>query len=116
MMPSVFWEYVLSPTRSGVLAALDCVLRDSVNSSAKSNVFDALTAQQKDALRLFIATSEPVRQLTGALHQVHLLLFALHRSLSKLCCVAVSLCVANRRMTKKLLLCLTLKLIPICFC
>lgn len=65
MMPSVFWEYVLSPTRSGVLTALDCVLRDSVSSGVKSNVFDALSAQQKDALRLYIATSEPVRQLTG---------------------------------------------------
>ena len=65
MMPSVFWEYVLSPTRSGVLTALDCVLRDSNNSSAKSSMFDALSAQQKDALRLYIATSEPVRQLTG---------------------------------------------------
>ena len=96
MMPSVFWEYVLSPTRSGVLTALDCVLRDSVNSGAKSNVFDALSAQQKDALRLYIATSEPVRQLTGTV-----LLFSLHRSLCKLCCVAVSLCAGNRQMTKK---------------
>ncbi len=70
-MPSVFWEYVLSPTRSGVLSALDCVLRDNSNgtstsgSGAKSSVFDALSAQQKDALRLYVATVEPLRQLTG---------------------------------------------------
>jgi len=69
-MPSVFWEYVLSPTRSGVLSALDCALRDSNSTStsgsnAKRNVFDALSAQQKDTLRLYIATVEPLRQLTG---------------------------------------------------
>ena len=80
-MPAVFWEYVLSPTRSGVLTALDFVLRNSSASSGSASgsgsggsggsggggggVFDRLTAQQRSALRLYIATTEPIKLMTG---------------------------------------------------
>ena len=61
MMPKVFWEYVLSPNRSGVVTALDFILRDN----KKISVFQQLTAAQRDTLRLHLATSEPIQQLNG---------------------------------------------------
>ena len=71
-MPKVFWEYVLSPTRSGVLTALDFLHRSGSASTgasgaaaASSSVFDKLSAAQRETLRHFIATAEPVKLLTG---------------------------------------------------
>lgn len=78
-MPAVFWEYVLSPTRSGVLTALDFVLRTSSSSTTTSTassggkvpagggaaVFDQLNAVQREALRHYLATAEPVKHLSG---------------------------------------------------
>ena len=78
MTPAVFWEYVLSPTRSGVLTALDFVLRSSTTVSANAagaaagagkvvagSVFDQLSAAQRETLRHYLATAEPVKHLTG---------------------------------------------------
>jgi hypothetical protein len=67
-MPKVFWEYVLAPTRSGVLTSLDFVLRNgtSSNSSGSANgAFSKLTASQRESLRAYLANAEPVAQLSG---------------------------------------------------
>jgi hypothetical protein len=77
MMPSVFWEYVLSPTRSGVLAAIESAVRSSSSAisaqqstsagkgAAAQDIFAQLTAEQRDLLRQYLATVEPVKNLTG---------------------------------------------------
>ena len=88
MMPSVFWEYVLSPTRSGVLAAIDAAQRSATaNSNTKSSstvasaadarqngIFSTLSAEQREALRQYIASVEPVRALSGG-KNIYSLLF-----------------------------------------
>lgn len=67
-MPSVFWEYVLSPTRSGVLAAIDAAQRSAAvtkGGAAGRDPFAALTAEQRDLLRQYVATVEAVHALSG---------------------------------------------------
>jgi hypothetical protein len=72
-MPAVFWEYVLSPTRSGVIAAIDAVQRSagvaqlsgSAAAAGQAGPFARLTAAQRDLLRQYLATVEALRSLTG---------------------------------------------------
>jgi hypothetical protein len=84
MMPIVFWEYVLSPTRSGVLAAIENAMRafsttttsaqqpassgGGVKGPAAQGVFAQLTAEQRDLLRQYLATAEPVKNLSGTVY------------------------------------------------
>jgi hypothetical protein len=57
-MPSVFWQYVNGPSRSGILCTLESVSRNH------AGLFQQLTNEQKDHLRLHIATCEPIKHIT----------------------------------------------------
>lgn len=77
-MPGVFWEYVLSPTRSGVLLAIDSAQRTTAvaagvgGKSSGGDPFARLSAAQRDLLRQYVATVEALRSLTGKQMLVHL--------------------------------------------
>ena len=57
-MPSVFWQYVHGPSRSGILSTLDAVTRNN------PEAFQRLSSEQKDHLRLHIASCEPVKHIS----------------------------------------------------
>ena len=57
-MPSVFWQYVNGPSRSGILSALDSITRNN------PTAFQRLSTEQKDHLRLHIASCEPVKHIS----------------------------------------------------
>jgi hypothetical protein len=59
-MPSVFWQYVHGPSRSGILSTLDAVTRNN------PEAFQRLSPEQKDHLRLHIASCEPVKHISDA--------------------------------------------------
>ena len=58
---SKFWDYVNSPTRSGVLQSLSFILRNNKN----SNVFESLSDQNRDDLRIFLTTCESMKSIDG---------------------------------------------------
>ena len=74
---SVFWQYVHSPNRTGVLTAVDTVMRNKnreVLSGTTANVVlhkfpplccVGLSATQKESLKLYLSTCEPLQQLSG---------------------------------------------------
>jgi hypothetical protein len=57
-MPSVYWQYVNSPSRTGILSCLELVSRNNLNK------FELLSSENKEDLRLHLATCEPVKNLT----------------------------------------------------
>lgn len=59
----VFWEYVHPSNRTGVLNSFGFIIRESRGAA----VFESLNGVQREALRLFIATSAPIKLLTGPL-------------------------------------------------
>jgi hypothetical protein len=59
-MSNEFWSYVHSPNRSGVLSALNFIERD-----LNMHKFSQLTVEQREELRTFISTCEPVKQIDG---------------------------------------------------
>jgi hypothetical protein len=61
LLAKTYWQYVQSPSRSGVIAAIDSTLR-----AAKSiRSADHLSVVQREELRVHMASCEPVRGLTG---------------------------------------------------
>lgn len=58
-MPSVFWENVHSPSRSGVISAVEYALRSN------KNITGNLTDDQKDNLRKYLVISEPIKRISG---------------------------------------------------
>lgn len=73
-MPQLFWDYVHSPVRQGVLALLDLLQRSATKASAGGgnlsnapvgNVFESLSVIQRDQLLTYIAESEQISTLTG---------------------------------------------------
>ena len=69
-----FWEYVHAPNRSGLLVALDAVLRNNdlknfnheeTIGMARSNSEISLTSEQRELFRLYLSSCEPVDSLTG---------------------------------------------------
>lgn len=95
-MPAVFWEYVLSPTRSGVLTALDFVLRSapiaagSTAGTSGSAVFAQLSAAQRETLRHYLATVEPVKHLTGMNLHSHSIVIVMLGTTPNICIVTLS--------------------------
>ena len=70
-----FWQYVHSPNRSGVLAALDAVMRtQNIKNTEVAPFRDLLTIPQKILFRAYLSTCEPVEYLSGII-SVFLLLF-----------------------------------------
>lgn len=59
-MPSVFWQYVHGPSRSGILHVVDAVMKN------RPEAFQGLSSEQKDHLRLHIASCEPVKHISDA--------------------------------------------------
>jgi hypothetical protein len=75
-MSQVFWDYVHSPVRQGVLTLLDLLLRSSKQKQERggeqksggrndSDVFESLSVEQRDQLLSYIAESEQISTLTG---------------------------------------------------
>ena len=69
-MPHLFWDYVHSPVRQGVLALLDLLLRSSRKGNTDSSlpgedIFDCLNMDQRDRLLSYIAESEQISTLSG---------------------------------------------------
>jgi hypothetical protein len=70
-MPQVFWDYVHTASRGGVLAILESLLRQNwknmqdKSSSNKRDIFESLAPQQRHELFSFLASSEQVGSLTG---------------------------------------------------
>jgi hypothetical protein len=70
-----FWEYVYSPSRTGLLAVIDSVMRtNSINKSSKSGSvagidsalsIDLLDAAQREDLRLYLTSCEPISNMIG---------------------------------------------------
>ena len=61
-----FWQYVHSPNRSGVLAALDAVIRtQNIKNTEVAPFRDLLTSVQKLLFRAYLSTCEPVEYLSG---------------------------------------------------
>jgi hypothetical protein len=61
-----FWQYVHSPNRSGVLAALDAVIRtQNIKNTEVAPFRDLLTSEQKLLFRAYLSTCEPVEYLSG---------------------------------------------------
>lgn len=78
-MPSIFYEYVQSPNRAGILTSINHILRHythykqpttvvvpaPVAVSTENNPFLQLTTIQRDSLRTYISTIETVKTLSG---------------------------------------------------
>jgi hypothetical protein len=61
-----FWQYVHSPNRSGVLAALDAVIRNqNIKNTEVAPFKDLLTISQKILFRAYLSSCEPVEYLSG---------------------------------------------------
>ena len=82
---TVFWDYVFSPSRAGVIAAMDAAARSHTVSGGPltgptgptgrdGKGFGALSPLQRDGLRVYVASCEPLAQLAApecaALRQV----------------------------------------------
>ena len=69
----VFWEYIHSPNRSGIISSFGFSLREVATKYAgdkkrgSSSLFGSLTALQRDLLRAYFATEGPTSNLTGLL-------------------------------------------------
>ena len=67
-MPSIFYEYVQSPNRTGILTSISHILRHSTHykqPTTENNPFLQLTTIQRDSLRTYISTIETVKTLSG---------------------------------------------------
>ena len=67
----VYWEYIHSPNRRGIISVLGFSLREEATKCGgdkhrgTSSLFGCLTALQRDLLRAFFATEGPISQLSG---------------------------------------------------
>ena len=66
-MPQVFWEYVHSSSRKGVLSVLESLLRQK----SRVEAFDALTSAQREELFSYIACADSTSVLTGICCMCH---------------------------------------------
>jgi hypothetical protein len=71
-MPHVFWDYVHSPVRQGVLALLDLLQRSHAQERHKDlpehppgDMFESVAVEQRDVLLSYLAESEQISTLTG---------------------------------------------------
>lgn len=74
-MPKVFWEYVQGPSRSGILSTFASIMRNSSLASpagatqlsaSPASPFDRLSDEQREVLRLHLASCEPVKSMSPA--------------------------------------------------
>ena len=58
-LPEVFWDNVNAPTREGVLAGVERLIREKVakkaNATVINDLFAGVSAEQREALRLFLS-------------------------------------------------------------
>ena len=61
----IFWDYIWSPNRSGILSVLGFSLRNHVAKKDKKSIGTSWSALQRDLLRDFLATVEPIGRISG---------------------------------------------------
>jgi hypothetical protein len=66
-MPQIFWDYISSSSRSGVLTILDALTRQKNFSKSKLDNFQSLSSSQRLELFSYLASCELVTSLTGLL-------------------------------------------------
>ena len=55
-MPSIFWDYVSRPMRAGLCKGIDALMR-----GGSLRVFEPLSSDERETLRLYLCSMEPVR-------------------------------------------------------